>query len=159
MAANGRDGGSVVFEYNARTLRLLASNSRRPLLFSVGGAYITAARGGVWVSFRTGMLGQTVLLRQHGLGFVSLPGSGTCGDLFAWVMTATTEFAGSSVFLAKEGGQIGCMNPGTAHIRARGSVPGLSETAELIGAPANGRVLYGVSLRGVIAITPPSACG
>lgn len=56
-------------------------------------------------------------------------------------------------------GQIGCMNPGTAHIRARGSVPGLSETAELIGAPANGRVLYGVSLRGVIAITPPSACG
>jgi hypothetical protein len=159
VAANGPGGGSVVLEYNARTLRLLASNSRRPLLFSVGGALLTSAPGGVWVSFRTGMLGQTVLLRQHGLGFVTLPGSGTRGDLFVWVMTATTEFAGASVFLAKEGGQVGCMNPATGHIRARGSVPGLSETGELIGAATDGRVLYGVSPRGVIAISPPSACG
>lgn len=158
MAANGPHGGSVVFEYSTRTLRLLASNSRRPLLFSVGGAALTSAPGGVWVSFRTGMIGQTVRLRQRGLGFVSLPGSGTRGDLFAWVMTATTEFAGASVFLAKEGGQIGCMNPGTGRIRARGSVSGLSRTGRLIGAATSGRVLYGVSLRGVIAISPPSAC-
>lgn len=158
VAANGPDGGSVVFEYNARTLRLLASNARRPLLFSVGGAVLTSAPGGVWVSFRTGMLGLTVLLRQRGLGFVSLPGSGARNDLFAWVMTATTEFAGASVFLAKEGGQVGCVNPGTGHIRARGSVPGLSSTGELIGAARDGRVLYGVSPRGVIAISPPVAC-
>ena len=159
VAANGSAGGSVVFEYNARTLRLLASNSRRPLLFSVGGAVLTSAPGGVWVSFRTGMFGQTVLLRQHGLGFVPLPGSGTRGDLFAWVMSATTEFAGASVFLAKEGGQVGCMNPGTGRIRARGSVPALSQTGQLIGAATDGRVLYGVSPRGVIAISPPAACG
>lgn len=158
VAANGQNGGSVLRQYNARTLRLLASNARHPLLFSVGGAQLTAAPGGVWVSFRTGMLGQTVLLRQHGLGFVHLPGSGTSGDLFAWVMTATTEFAGSSVFLAKEGGQVGCMNPGTGRVRARGSVPGLSPTGELIGASKDGRVIYGVSQRGVIAISPPSAC-
>lgn len=159
VAANGPDGGSVVFEYDASTLRLLASQSRRPLLFSVGGAVLTSAPGGVWVSFRTGMLGLTVLLRQRGLGFVHLPGSGTRDDLFAWVMTATTEFAGRSVFLAKEGGQIGCVNPGTGHIKARGSIPGLSSTGELIGAARDGRVLYGVSLRGVIAISPPDACG
>jgi hypothetical protein len=158
VAANGPDGGSAVFEYNARTLRRLASNSRRPLLFSVGGARLTAAPGGVWVSFRTGMLGLTVLLRQRGLGFVTLPGSGTPGDLFAWAMSATTVFAGASVFLAKEGGQVGCMNPGTGHIRARGSVAGLASTGELIGATTTGRVLYGVSLRGVIAISPPKAC-
>jgi hypothetical protein len=158
VAANGPDGGSVVFEYNASTLRLLASNSRRPLLFSVGGAVLTSAPGGVWVSFRTGMLGQTVLLRQHGLGFVPLPGSGTRGDLFGWVMSATTEFAGASVFLAKEGGEVGCMNPGTGHIRARGSVRALSETGQLIGAAMDGRVLYGVSPHGVIAISPPAAC-
>jgi hypothetical protein len=158
VAANGPDGGSVVFEYNARNLRQRASNGRRPLTFSVGGARLTAAPGGVWVSFRTGMLGQTVLLRQHGLRFVTLPGSGKPGDLFDWVMTATTEFAGASVFLAKEGGQIGCMNPGTGHIRARGSVPALASTAELVGAAKDGRVLYGWSLRGIIAITPPSAC-
>jgi hypothetical protein len=157
VAANGPNGGSVVFEYNARTLRLLASNNRRPLLFSVGGARMTSAPGGVWVSFRTGMLGLTVLLRQRGLGFVSLPGSGRA-DLFAWAMMATTEFAGHSVFLAKEGGQIGCMNPGTGRIRARGSVPGLSSTGELVGAARDGRVLYGLSPRGVIAISPPNAC-
>jgi len=158
VAANGPDGASIVFEYNARTLRLLASTGRQPLLFSVGGARLTSAPGGVWASFRTGMLGRTVLLRQRGLGFVTLPGSGTPGDLFAWAMIATTEFAGASVFLAKEGGQVGCMNPATGHIRARGSVPGLSSTGELVGASADGRVLYAVSPRGVIAISPPRAC-
>jgi hypothetical protein len=158
VAANGPDGASVVFEYNARTLRLLASNGRRPLQFSVGDTGLTAAPGGVWLSFRTGMLGLTVLLRQRGLSAVTLPGSGTPGDLFAWPMIATTEFAGTSVFLAKEGGQIGCMKPGSGHIRARGSVPGLSSTGELVGASRDGRVLYGLSPRGVIAITPPPAC-
>ena len=73
-------------------------------------------------------------------------------------MNASTEFAGASVFLAREDGQIGCMNPGTGQIRARGSVPGLTSTGQLVGATENGRVLYGVSLRGVIAISPPAAC-
>lgn len=158
VAASDPNGGAVVIEYNAATLRRLASNDRRPLLFSVGGGVLTAAPGGVWVSFRTGMLGQTVLLRQRGLGLVSLPGSGQRGNLFAWVMMASTEFAGTSVFLAREDGQIGCMNPGTGGIRARASVPGLTSTGQLVGAAKGGRVLYGFSLRGVIAISPPAAC-
>jgi hypothetical protein len=158
VAANGPDGGSTVFEFDARTLRQVASNSRRPLSFSVGGARLTAAPGGVWVTFRTGMLGLTVLLRQRGLSSVALPGSGTPGNLFAFVMSETTEFAGASVFLAKEGGQVGCVNPGTGRIRARGSVPGVSSTGELVGSAKGGRVLYGVSSQGVIAISPPRAC-
>ncbi len=157
-AANGPAGGSVLFEYDARTGRLLASNGQRPLLFSVGGAQLTAAPGGVWVSFRTGMLGQTVLLRQRGLRIVRLPGTGTRGYLFAWAMTATTEFASRSLFLAKLGGQIGCMDPGTGQIRARGSVPALANTGQLLGSAGGGRVLYGLSPQGVVAITPPSAC-
>jgi hypothetical protein len=158
VAANGPEGGSTVFEFDARTLRQVAINGRRPLSFSVGGARLTAAPGGVWVTFRTGMLGQTVLLRQRGLGSVTLPGSDKPGDLFAFVMSESTEFAGASVFLAKEGGQVGCVNPSSGRIRARGSVPGVSSSGELIGSAKGGRVLYGVSPQGVIAISPPGAC-
>lgn len=158
VAASNLGGSTVVFEYNAGTGRPLASNGRPPLLFSAGGGRLTAAPGGVWVSFRTGMHGVTVLLRHQGLRFVRLPGTGTTGDLFAWDMSATTEKADGSVVLAKHGGQIGCMDPATGHIRARGTVPELSQNPVLIGSAGTGRVLYGASLRGVIAITPPSAC-
>jgi hypothetical protein len=158
VAANGPYGQTKVFEFNARTGAELASTGQRPLLFSVGGARLTTAPGGVWVSFRTGMLGETVLLRQQGLQLVHLPGSGTPEDLFAWAMSASTEYAGRSVFLAKLGGQIGCMNPTTGGIRARGSVPGLAGTGQLLGADPTGRVLYGLSPAGVMAITPPAAC-
>jgi hypothetical protein len=158
VAANTSGGGSAVLQYSARTGRKLASNARGDLRFSVGGARLTAAPGGVWVSFRTGMLGETVLLRQSDLRMVKLPGVGRPGSLFAWAMFANTEFAGRSLFLARLDGRIGCMNPGTGFIRARGRVSRLINSGQLIGAAPSGRVLYGLARAGVIAITPPVAC-
>ena len=159
VAANtSSGGGSAVVQYSARTGRKLASSARGDLRFSVGGARLTAAPGGVWVSFRTGMLGETVLLAQRGLRMVRLPGVGRPGSLFAWVMFANTEFAGRSLFLARLDGRIGCMNPTTGFVRARGRVSKLVGSGQLIGAGPHGRVLYGLARTGLIAIAPPAAC-
>ncbi len=119
---------------------------------------VTAAPGGVWVSFRTGMLGETILLSQQRLRMVKLPGVGKPGNLFGWVMFASTEFAGHSLYLAREDAIIGCLNPGTGFVRARGRVAGLAGTGQLLGAGPRGRVLYGLAAAGVIAITPSAAC-
>jgi len=119
---------------------------------------VTAAPGGVWVSFRTGMLGETILLSQQRLRMVKRPGVGKPGNLFGWVMFASTEFAGHSLYLAREDGIIGCLNPGTGFVRARGRVAGLAGTGQLLGAGPRGRALYGLAAAGVIAIAPSAAC-
>ena len=73
-------GPDAVFEYNAVTGRLLASAERGPITFGLAGAELTATPPGVWASYRTGMLGATILLRQRGLVTVQPParrGAGT----------------------------------------------------------------------------------
>lgn len=158
VAANTSLSGTAVAEYNAVTGRRIASSARGDLRFSVGGASITAVPGGAWVSFRTGMLGETVLLAQSGLRMVKLPGAGKPGSLFGWVMFASTEYAGKALFLARADGVIGCMNPQTGRVRDRGKVSKLVNFGQLIGATRSGNVLYGLSQAGVVAITPPAAC-
>jgi len=158
VAANSPLGETTVVEYSAATLRKLASNASGDLRFSVGGATATAVPGGVWVSFRTGSMGETVLLRQQGLRFVKLPGSGHPGSLFSWTMFASTEFAGNALFLARQDGIVACMSPSTGQVRARGHVSKLIGAGNLLGATQSGRVLYGLSQTSVVAIRPPAAC-
>jgi hypothetical protein len=85
-AAGVKSGGADVREYTAGSGRLIASTGRHPPP-SAGGANLTAVPGGVWASFRTGMLGQTVLLRRNGLTSVPLSGS-----IFGWPMNASTVY-------------------------------------------------------------------
>lgn len=151
-----RIGGAVAAEYSTLTGRLLAVNGRSPLKFSVGGGHATAVPGAVWISFRTGMLGQTVLLKQKGLRLVKLPV--TPGSLFAWPMFASTEFAGHALFLARVDGKIGCMEPRTGHVLSRGRISQLNGGGELIGSAEAGRVIYATAPAGVLAINPPAAC-
>jgi hypothetical protein len=159
VATSDRSGGrSPVFEYNAATGRRLAKNTRSVTAASVGGGTLTAAPGGVWVSFRTGLAGLTVLLRQRDLRGVKLPGAGTAHSLFSWQMGASTTYAPPSLFLVQTGRLAGCVNPATGHIRARGSVSGHGEIDQLSGFGPAGADLYAVSSHGVIAIRPPAAC-
>ena len=69
-------GPDAIFEYDAVTGRLLASAERGPVTFGLAGAELTATPPGVWASYRTGMLGATILLRQRGLVTVQPPGYG-----------------------------------------------------------------------------------
>ncbi len=135
-----------------------SKNTRGVTAANVGGGTLTAAPGGVWVSFRTGMAGLTVLLRQRDLRAVRLPGAGTAHSLFSWQMWASTTYAAPWLYLVQIGRLAGCMNPATGHIRALGSVSGHVEIDQLFGVGPYGSELYAASPHGVIAIRPPAAC-
>ena len=158
LAASARDGRSPVIEYSAASGRMLAANTRNVAAVSLGGGKVTAAPGGVWVSYRTGMAGQTVLLQQEDLRMVKLPGLNTPGGLFTWTMWAGTEYAGRSVFLARLDRIAVCLNPSTGHVRARGTIGTNAEITGLLGSGSAGNVLYLQASAGVIAVTPPAAC-
>lgn len=154
-----REGSSSIAEFSVATGRQIAFNAGSAVAASAGQDRLTAAPGRVWVSFRTGMMGETVLLRLHRLEVVRLPGAGSPGSLFEWAMWASTFYAGHSVYLARDDGRIACLYPRNGHDRVKGLVRGLIPTgAQLLGAADGGRVLYAASARGVIAITPPAAC-
>ncbi len=138
-----------VSEYAAGTGHLLATTA----LSSVGGSALTAVPGGVWASFRTGMQGRTVLLRQRGLREVTPPAS-----VFIWPMDATTVYGGGRLWLAAELGAVGCIAPGTGQVTGQGTVPVLDFTPWLLAVSASGQLLYAQDARAIISITPPSAC-
>ncbi len=149
---------SPVFEYSVATGRKLAANTRTVTAVAVGGGSLTAVPGGVWDSFRTGMAGLTVLLRQRDLHAVRLPGTGSRHSLFSWQMGAGTTYAAPSVYLIQLFGVAGCMNPRTGHIRARGTIAGHAEVEQILASARGGRVIYAASSKGVLAIRPPAAC-
>jgi hypothetical protein len=104
------------------------------------------------------MAGETLLLRQRDLRSVRLPGTGTRHSLFGWQMGAETEYAGTSVFLARVDRVAACLGPRTGHVRARGKIAGQREIDGLLGSARGGRVLYAVAPPGVIAVSAPAAC-
>ena len=139
-----------VSEYTASTGRLLASTA----LSSVGGSALTAVPGGVWASFRTGMNGRTVLLRQRGLRQVTPPAS-----IFVWPMDATTVYGGSRVWLAGEPGAVGCITPGTSQVAGQGRVPLLDFTPWLLAVNPSRQLLYAQDGLAIIEITPHARAG
>ena len=138
-----------VSEYAASTGHLLATAA----LSSAGPSALTAVPGGVWASFRTGMNGRTVLLRQRGLREVTPSAS-----IFTWPMDATTVYGGGRLWLAEELGAAGCIAPGTGQVVDQGRVPLLDFTPWLLAVNARRRLLYAQDGRAIIAITPPRAC-
>jgi hypothetical protein len=138
-----------VSEYAAGTGHLLATTA----LSSAGPAALTAVPGGVWASFRTGMNGRTVLLRQLGLRTVTPP-----APVFTWPMDATTVYGGGRLWLAAELGAVGCIAPGTGQVAGQGRVPLLDFTPWLLAVSASRRLLYAQDAGAIISITPPHAC-
>ena len=151
-AATPRQGGGAVFEYGARSGLQLASATGKPVEFAVAGSMLTAVPGGVWSSFRTGMLGQTVLLRARELSAVPLH-----SPIFGWAMFASTVY-GDSLWLARQDGVIGCIGPQTGGVRARSTVPALSDSGQLLTVAPGQRLVYALGQRGVVAISAPPAC-
>ncbi len=96
--------GAVVLEYSAGTGSLLAQSDGATLKWSAGGAWLTAVPGGVWVSFRTGMLGQSGLLSARSLsvagGFptnvtpADSPATGV-GTVYDWAMGSNSAYGGA----------------------------------------------------------------
>ncbi len=74
----------------------------------LAGVALTAMPGGVWASFRTGMLGLTIHLGQHDLAMITPPGPGVAqrpaNGLFQWPMSATTVYGGGALWLVNEAG-------------------------------------------------------
>jgi hypothetical protein len=166
VAGEGRLGGVTALEYAAGTGRLLASAARSPLRFSVGGAALTAVPGGVWASFRTGLLGQTVLLRQPGLGSVPLPASYLPGvppasarlGLYHYAMDASTGYGGALWLSQGTSGLTGCVAPGTGQVRSVATLRLLADGGELLGVRLSARQVLAVGPSGLIAITAPARC-
>jgi hypothetical protein len=152
-AAAPRLGGGAVFEYQARSGLLLASATGKPVGFAVAGSDLTAVPGGVWSSFRTGMMGLTVLLRARDLSVVPLH-----RPIFEWAMWATTVYGGGALWLATMGRVVACIGPQSGAVRARTTLPGLGDSAQLLTADPVRHLVYAVGQHGVVAISPPPVC-
>jgi hypothetical protein len=155
VSAAPKIGGAVLREYTAGRGRLLASARGKPLTYSVEGAQLTAVPGGVWASFRTGMNGMTVLLRQRGLRVARLPGG---RGLYGWVMFSTALYGGHSLFLGVEGGDVGCVAPATGHVRARGTLKALADGNEMVAVSAAHREVFTFTGSAIMAVSAPAAC-
>ncbi len=154
-------GGCVMFEYSAVTGRLLARAAGAPLSYSIAGAVLTAVPGGVWASFRTGMLGQSVLLSQRGLAVIArAPANARLGP-YLWPMNSSAVYGGGSLWVATESGLVACLNPATGAIRAQQTVTSPSaQIWDLLAADPATRLLYGLTLgsQALVAVTPPPRC-
>lgn len=154
-------GGCVMFEYSAVTGRLLARAAGAPLSYSIAGAVLTAVPGGVWASFRTGNLGQSVLLSQRGLAVIArAPASARLGP-YLWPMNSSAVYGGGSLWVATESGLVACLNPATGAIRAQETVTSsAAQLWDLLAADPATRLLYGLTLgsQALVAITPPPRC-
>jgi hypothetical protein len=159
---NGGIEGNEVFEYDARSGRRLAVAASGLITDSVAGAALTAVPGGVWASFRTGMLGLTIHLRQTdlaviaplGLGIAQTPATG----IFHWPMYATTVYGGGALWLANQTGIVACLNPRTGKVGAREKVLQGRLIYQLLAADPVSRQVFAVGARGLVRISPPRRC-
>ncbi len=156
-------GPGAVFEYAARSGRLLASAMYGPVTFALSGAALTATPPGVWASYRTGMLGSTILLRRRGLVTVLPPGYGKSpggpGSVYVWPMGATTVYGGGSFWVANEAGVMACASPRTGMVRARMQTRQASLAGnDLLAVDQSAHLAYGLGQDGLIAISPPARC-
>lgn len=171
-ASRLRPGGGVVLEYSEAVGKLLAQTGRAPLTWALWGPELTTVPGGVWVSFRSGMLGQSELLSARSLAVVKglpavisaadSPATGP-GTIYDWAMGSISAYGGGTLWVATSGGVVACVNPVTGTARAQEVVP--SDPAwsvfALAADPHARQVVALISApryAGVVTIRPPSAC-
>jgi hypothetical protein len=160
-----RPGGAVVLEYSAGAGRLVAQSGAGALKWALAGASLTAVPGGVWVWFRTGMLGASVLLRAgslvpHSEPPVSAADSPTTGvgTIYDWAMASSAVYGGGVLWVVTDGGLVACVNPATGKVRAEETIQGL---AGMLLAADRREVVAAVSVTGyagIVAISPPRTC-
>lgn len=163
-AAQLNAGGAVVLEYTASTGRRLAQAAGGALMWSAGGALLTALPAGVWVWFRTGMLGLSGLLSKRSLNVVAglsttldageSPATGI-GTIYDWAMGSSAAYAGGALWVTTNGGLVACVNPATGRVRKQERVT--SQPIEVAPDPAVRQIVL-VGDTGAVAITPPRDC-
>lgn len=164
VVAGRAQAGAVLLEYSARTGELLAETDRTPISYSVAGAELTALPGGVWVSFRTGMLGRSVLLSERALATVIAPvPPQTPEGVYYWPMFSSSVYGGGALWVTTQTGLVACVNPATGQVRASETVT--SQPAQLGGllvADGTARQVFGFLLNdgysGLVSISPPRSC-
>ena len=154
--------GNVVLEYDARSGRLLATADHGLVTDSIAGSWLAAVPRGVWVSFRTGMLGLTLHLRQASLALTAPTGPGVADSpatsLFHWAMYASAVYGGGSLWLANQAGFLACLDPVTGRPRATERLSQDRLVYQLFAADPVRHRLYGADGKGLLVITPPAAC-
>jgi hypothetical protein len=155
---------AAVVEFDATTGRSLAETSAdSPVTGSVAGGALTAVPGGVWMSFRTGMAGSTILLRQPDLAMVGPPSSalnaGFADGVFVWMMSASTVYGLGTLFLANENGVLACIDPQTGTVRAQERFT-LAEgpDPQLLAVDAATRQVIATDGSTLEAVSPPAPC-
>jgi hypothetical protein len=150
-------GGMSVTQYNAQTGEELERSDQQDAI-SVG--TVAATSGGVWVSYRTGMLGSSLELSANGLRLIFPPPDvDPCSHTkYCDIMGVWASVSDGTVWLTNLGpnnsGTLTCADSTT------GAVPASEETGvAVVGPIASGQLLYAVTLSGgVVVITPPAAC-
>jgi hypothetical protein len=164
-----RTGGGVVLEYAADTGELLAHADGGPLTSAANGASVTAVPGGIWVSFRTGMMGESGLLSARSFAVISgFPAVNTSsrgiGTIYGWSGGGPSLYGGGALWAATESGIVACVNPATGRVRVQEVVPAPQslvilalaadrQAAELVAVVSNT-----AGFSGVVTIRPPRGC-
>jgi len=158
----GGTGGLVMLEYDARSGRRLATASSGLITYSVAGATLTAVPGGVWASFRTGMLGLTIHLRQQDLALMAPPGPGIAlqpaTGIFHWPMYEATIYGSGALWLANQVGIVACLDPRTGKVRASERVSQSQLIYQLQAIDPMMHAIYALNADGLLQITPPRQC-
>ena len=164
-AANIVDGspeGNLVLEFDAVAGRPVATADHGPVTESVAGSAVTAVPDGVWDSFRTGMLGLTLHMRQADLALTAPTVAGIAQSpvtgLFHWAMYATSVFGGGSLWMTNQSGRLACVDPGNGRVRAIERLSQSKLVYQLFAADPARRLLFGADSQGLVAISPPAAC-
>src|SRR5215472_15365390 len=162
QVVGGSPEGNLVLEFDPIAGALLATADRGPVTESVAGSAVTAVPDGVWDSFRTGMLGLTLHMRQADLALTTPTAAGIAQSpatgLFHWAMYATTVFGGGSLWLTNQSGRLACLDPGNGRIRAIERLSQSKLVYQLFAADPARHLLFGADSQGLVAISPPAAC-
>jgi hypothetical protein len=162
VARDGGLAGLVMLEYDARTGRRLAEASGGLIRYSVAGAALTAVPGGVWASFRTGMMGLTIHLGANGLSMIAPPGPRIGRTpptgVFHWPMYAATSYGGSALWVANEVAIVACLDPRTGTIRASEHLPQSQFVFGFEAIDPASRTIFALGYGSLLQITPPHRC-
>lgn len=161
---SGQPVDAAVDEVDARTGRTLVETSANSAVTeSAGAGALSAVPGGVWTSFRTGMRGETILLRQSDLAMVGPPRADLDvpfpDSVFVWMMGASTIYGGDALFVVNQNGILACVDPSTGAVRAQEHLINAEGTdSQLLAVDAVSGRLFATDGGGVQAITPPPVC-
>ena len=162
VATDGGMAGLVMLEYDARSGRRLAGASGGLIRYSVAGAALTAVPGGVWASFRTGMMGLTIHLGANGLPMITPPGPRIGPTpptgVFHWPMYATTSYGGGALWVANEAAIVACLDPRTGTVRASEHLPAPRYISGFEAIDPVARTIFAFGYGALLQITPPRRC-